>query len=412
MIKITGKLWLLILCLSLVIGIALFSPSKIEAEDGMYTTNQSAGIGGTVGTGDLGTGGNDGNSNGEPGSGNGDPKNAINEDSKSVDTFSGSYGRTRTVGNPVPKQISSDDPQPNPSSGIFHTVLMAIPWVLLVVCLGFIWTNIFSLKTRLRTAEEKLRTAEKQMEKFFPPGSEEDKNVSNEQSKTIEERLSELEETVSRLKEAVSYLLKENKKEQQLSESSRLHSSEIPANNQIIRPAVTPQQIPPFNKDIAPSATANKYGSTFEADNNSRFSPEKQRITAAFNKMMLDSAKLDEGSMALWELQKNFIKNFKVIAFKCVNSEERINHPEEQPRFVICQASEGTLWRIKLSDGTFAVLPCPREYESTAHFQGGMKELFKSDYKSGTYRKIEVVSPAIVKSDFSIVEQGVLHLAQ
>ena len=317
---------------------------------------------------------------------------------------------------PVKEEVAITDKPDDP--GIFHTILTITPWLLVVLCLIFVWKNIFFLR-------RKLDTIESQLKEIIPTKSEGSSELNTNRPKgndlQLEERVSELEKVVFELKEAVKYLLrewetrkKENKEDQRPQESSQLRSlhREIPANNQRIHTEGTTRPDQLLNKSISTSNTSNKLGLIPGANRGLGLSPEIQKIIIAFNKMMLDSTKLDESSMELWKLRNNFIENYKVIAFKCVNSQERVNHPEEQPRFEMCRPSESTLWCIKLSDGTFAVLPGLREYESTAHFQGGMKELFNVDYKTGTYRKIEVVKPAIVKRDFSINEQGELRLRQ
>lgn len=419
MIKITGKLWLLTLCLSLIVSIPLASAdendgNKRDQSSYFYKTGNKDGTGsadleekvqlmqkvyvcpkcGYEHIGDT------------------PPDKCPNKNCDGVAKGTNSAQPIQPVKEEVVITDKPDDP------GIFHTLLTITPWLLVVLCLIFVWKNIFFLR-------RKLDTIESQLKEIIPTKSEGSSELNTNRLKgndlQLEERVSELERVVSELKEAVKYLRrewetqkKENKEEQRPQESSQLRSlhREIPANNQRIHTEGTTRPDQLLNKGISTSNTSNKLGLISGANRGLGLSPEIQKIIVAFNKMMLDSTKLDESSMELWKLRNNFIENYKVIAFKCVNSQERVNHPEEQPRFEMCRPSESTLWCIKLSDGTFAVLPGLREYESTAHFQGGMKELFNADYKTGTYRKIEVVKPAIVKRDFSINEQGELRLRQ
>ena len=136
-----------------------------------------------------------------------------------------------------------------------------------------------------------------------------------------------------------------------------------------------------------------------------------QEIIVAFNEMMRETAKAT-GFGSNMQIRQKFMKDYNVIAFKCVNFIERVNHPEEKPRFVVCETSESTLWGVPLLDGTLAVLPSLREYESTAHYQGGLKELFGSNYISGSYQKIEVIRPAIMNRDYQITQKGELNLSR
>lgn len=133
-----------------------------------------------------------------------------------------------------------------------------------------------------------------------------------------------------------------------------------------------------------------------------------KEIVIAFNEMMRETDTTINGIF----IRQKFIKDYRVIAFKCVNFEERVNRPEVPPRFMVCTISESKLWGVSLSDGTLAVLPGLHEYESTAHYQSGLKELFKSEYISGSYRKIEVIKPAIIKRDYQIIKRGELSLSQ
>ncbi len=116
-------------------------------------------------------------------------------------------------------------------------------------------------------------------------------------------------------------------------------------------------------------------------------------------------------------IRENFAERYRVIAFKCVNSEERVNRPELPPVFELSKPVDSKLWGVPLSDGTLAVFPSPslRDYESSIHNQGGMKELFNSTpkYMSGNYRRIELIQPAIVTQDLQIIKhKGELRLSQ
>lgn len=433
MIKITGRLCLLALCLNLIISISLASADENEKNqnDNFYSTDNENRTGSTIFNEKMQTTlktfvclscRNEYVSNTPPEICSNqycaNPQAGFEEKMQTAQITAYSYNKEKDTNG-----MNRDNDENNKSKGseydFFRIIFMILPWLLVVLCIIFIWQNIYFLRRRLNSTENQLK-------KFVSSQRKESTELNINQSKDndlqLEERLSALENDVAILKKNFEKILKALKKttekyteEQQSQEGSQWNASrgEITNNNRRIHNEGMTRQVQLFSKGISTSNVNNKSRLIFEDGRSSRLSPEIQKITVAFNKMMLDSTRLDEGSMDLWRLRNNFIKDYNVIAFRCINSQERVNHPEEQPRFEMCQASEGMLWRIKLSDGTtFAVLPGLREYESTVHFQGGMKELFKSDYKSGTYRKIEMVSPAIVKHDFSINEQGELRLSQ
>ena len=429
MIKITGRLWLLVLCLSLIVSIPLASADEqgdISGGKQLYSSGDRVK--------DLAGSSENAqtekktwvcSSCGKKYFSDAPPDKCSNEDCENpAEGFKEEEVPTEpktapSNDNEKPTAEISDskneDPKPKDSGyGIFYLILVAVLGILNFLCISLIFLKI----------NPRLSTVEKKLKKIAPPKSEGSTELNTNQPKgndlQLEERVSELERVVSELKKVVNYLLqeletrkKENKEEQRPQESSQWRSlhREIPANNQRTYAEGTTRQDQLSNKVIPTSSTSNKSELISGANRGLRLSPEIQKITKAFNEMMLESIKL-EGSMDLLQLRNDFITNYKVTTFKCVNSQERVNRREEQPRFEMCPASESTLWRIPLSDGTFAVLPNPRGYESTVHLYGGMKELFKSNYSGGSYRKIEVVRPAIVKRDFSIDEQGELHLSQ
>lgn len=131
--------------------------------------------------------------------------------------------------------------------------------------------------------------------------------------------------------------------------------------------------------------------------------PQKQyldsqgrNVMVAFKRMMDQIAGVStyEGE----DIRENFAEKYQVRVFRCVNAEARMTNRELLPKFE--ESMDGELWGISLQDGTLAVFPNLSTYESTIHFQGGMKELFVSNYNGGSYSQIQVKSPAIVTGDY------------
>ena len=133
-------------------------------------------------------------------------------------------------------------------------------------------------------------------------------------------------------------------------------------------------------------------------------SQELDRITDDFNKMMSEADKIDTLNFML--LRSKFISSYHVRTFKCVNYEERVNRPDEPPIFKPCPVSEATLWRIPLSNSSFALLPAKLEYDKAVHVQGGLNDLFHSNFSNDTHQNIRLIRPAVVNSDFKITLQG------
>ena len=417
MIKITGKFWLLALCLSLIFNVAFAdepdagsskitgfyaTPKTVETDitNNSGTEDNNGGLGNNGGT-DGNNGGTDGNSGGTDGSNGGTNGNnggtVENDQINAIDQpANDELEKKKDTQDDVPREVVKEE------GGFFHTVLNILPGLIVVGCLILIWINIGSLKKRLLAAEEKL-------EEIVPSESEGSSELNNNLStvvaelRKLEARMSALEKDVQTIQGNFEKILKSIKKpagthmetsHPKIPQYSS-YREEIPPSDNYSKTTTgtTPRPLSPLNKDIIQSSS------------------EISKITEAFNKMMLDSTR-QEG-IDLWELRNGFIMAYHVVAFKCVNFQERMNHQSEvKPQFEKCQPSESTLWGIKLSDGTIAVLPGLREYEMTAHLYGGLKELFYSNYQGGSYRKIEVEQPAIMKSDFSLVKEGKLRLSQ
>lgn len=156
-------------------------------------------------------------------------------------------------------------------------------------------------------------------------------------------------------------------------------------------------------------------------DSNKSFPAKKPTVynlMSDFKKMLDDISK----TTSIWEnrtIIENFASQHGVVAFKCVNSEMRVNQPTLSPQFEK-STLDSKFWGIPLANGTMAVFPNPswNDYEYSIHYQGGMKEMFKVlvvpqyiEYSKGRYQKIRLQTPAIVTSNFQILKQGELHLA-
>ena len=110
--------------------------------------------------------------------------------------------------------------------------------------------------------------------------------------------------------------------------------------------------------------------------------------------------------------KNGFVHQFGVQAFKCVNYQNRVGHPEIPPQFAEDTAVTGSFWAVPFRGDSFAVVPNLKTYEAQIHDTGGMKEAFRSNFVSGkTFNSIVVVRPAIFATGWTVLEPGELRLS-
>ena len=110
-----------------------------------------------------------------------------------------------------------------------------------------------------------------------------------------------------------------------------------------------------------------------------------------------------------------FISKFKVKAFRCVNFNELMNNPTDTPQFAdALSVQSGDYWSIPIDEKKFAVVPNVKTYTDNHHFARAMRQVFKSNFITGTtYTTIEVKHPAIFNCDNShwhLIKQGEIIL--
>lgn len=134
-------------------------------------------------------------------------------------------------------------------------------------------------------------------------------------------------------------------------------------------------------------------------------------ITAAFRK--LQDALANPKSGNLKTLRDSFARQYNVQPFKCINSTERQAFPGTPPKFGAGDITEGRFWAIPIGD-KYAVFPNPlMSYDESGHAQGGLSELFDSNYEGSNYKNIEVLSPAVISNFNRLgdIEKGYLFLS-
>ncbi len=343
--------------------------------------------------------------------GNGEQKKDINQDRGDVKPSEGSDDRLNGENNGETGNLTvgvkdnggdigekkGDLPQPNPPQepvpppdpwDTFHTVLLMIG-----VVLGSISTIGLIV---LRFASNRKSGMTNVSNAVSPEDLEEINQEINKLSKTVEELKQKIKDTESYMKQ-MPYHTERTNPPPTLERSTK--SADHAYSDGEIRRAVTPNR------------TTNDSRGYFSPNVGriSRTMTEEQQLALDFNAMM-DSLATASG-LGIRSIKDTFMSDHRAIAFKCVNFEERVNHPGIPPQFAQCTPSESTLWGVPLSNDRMAVLPSLPAYEMTAHLQGGLKELFESGYRAGSYRNIKVEEPAIVSRDFKDIKKGVLKLS-
>ena len=324
--------------------------------------------------------------------------------------------------------IKIQDSKIDDSSHFGFIIAIALNFLLTILCFIILKNNIDrNAKATSRRFENLKDKTSKDENDLYTINND---KIASTELENFKKRISTLEDTVRKLLQEVSEL-KFTLKNLQSGASDRgyqrLQSAEIPKTlNRNEEPSDTLNEkfsqkssvgiLPSQNNAINRDTTVlrdDTLGTTFKQTLNSQGISKINEIVSAFNEMMSEVTKakgLDSKT-----IRESFAEKYRVVTFKCINSEDRVNHPELPPTFESSKLVDSKLWGIPLTSDTLAVLPSPslRDYESSTHYQGGMKELFKSNYISGNYRKIELIEPAIMTSDFQIIKQkGELRLSQ
>lgn len=439
MLKLADKLRILALCLSLFVGITLMLSA--EANTVLTPPNSGAPV--------------EKNEGAEEENKNDTNENVTTEEPKTTNVIVPDNKGTSDTTPPVVKQPDSEketdsekatidnasqkteplsqsnlgarlEPQPVKDDEFFHIIVIAFGIVLLLlIIVGFIMikSDIKTLYERLEQVEKKSKkskdNASSESEDFMTSFTKRPENNSSYASQDVG-KLRDLEKRITQLEAKVDNLLQAVDKLWQIvkSESFNPPRKEDRTTDSMQRP-----QRDFYRKDecvknmphLLLSSTGKEspvrvdtQGQSLGMRKSLQWSSDIQKIIAAFNEMMRETK-----GLSVINARQKFISDYKVTTFKCINSEERVNHPEVSPRFASCAPSDSSLWGVALLDGTLVVLPGLREYESIAHNQGGLKEIFDTGgYKNGTYRKIEVIKAALMTRDFQLIEQGKLSLSQ
>ena len=342
--------------------------------------------------------------------GNGEQKKDINQDRGDVKPSEGSDDRLNGENNGETGNLTvgvkdnggdigekkGDLSQPNPSQesvpppdpwDTFHTVLLMIGVVLgSISTIGLI---VLGFTSNRKSGMPNISNA------ISPKDLEKINQEINKLSETVEKLKQKMGDTESYINQMHDYTERTNPP----SAVERNAKSVVHARSDgEIRGAVTPN-----------STNDSRRYSSSNVDRIPRTMTEEQQLALDFNAMM-DSLATASG-LGIRSIKDTFMRDHRAIAFKCVNFEERVNRPGIPPQFAQCMPSESTLWGVPLSNDRMAVLPSLPAYEMTAHLQGGLKELFESGYRAGSYRNIKVEEPAIVSRDFKDIKKGVLKLS-
>ena len=110
-----------------------------------------------------------------------------------------------------------------------------------------------------------------------------------------------------------------------------------------------------------------------------------------------------------------FAMKFNLRAFSCANIGVRINRPEATPIFTDAPTAErGDFWAKPLKGEQYAVMPNPMlMYDENRHRAGGLVDAFSSNYRGGSFSRVQLVRPAIFAAEgyvWKIVSRGEIKL--
>ncbi len=116
---------------------------------------------------------------------------------------------------------------------------------------------------------------------------------------------------------------------------------------------------------------------------------------------------------ALRKVRKSFRKRFDVRAFSCINEELRRKQPDLRPLFAEKNVFfEGRYWAMPVLNRMYVVVPSMGSYEARIHSDGGMKDVFESNFEQGKkYNVIRVICPALFGTGWKCIKKGKLELS-
>lgn len=104
-----------------------------------------------------------------------------------------------------------------------------------------------------------------------------------------------------------------------------------------------------------------------------------------------------------------FMDKYSVKTFACKNIDARMNNSSITP--VYEEVAEGAKFWGFLDNGELLVVPAlPFSYDNIAHGPGSMGEAFDSNFESGSFVKLEVITPAVFTERLRLVKKGEIRL--
>ncbi len=93
-----------------------------------------------------------------------------------------------------------------------------------------------------------------------------------------------------------------------------------------------------------------------------------------------------------------FINTYSIQGYKCANFQARIHQPALEPKFTPAASlwEDANFWVANRAGYAIVVPRHPITYEERIHLYGGMKELFESDYSTGSFNKVRLKRVAVV----------------
>ena len=136
---------------------------------------------------------------------------------------------------------------------------------------------------------------------------------------------------------------------------------------------------------------------------------EYRDFVSAYNQIRSSSTNYAQSQ----QLRKEFQNKFPILAFSCVNYQQRMNNPSLPPEFSSVETpAKAEYWAFDLGNHTYAVVPNLKGYEESVHEAGAMGIVYESNYRAGnSYRNITVDRPAIFEAGWTLRTKGKLTLS-
>lgn len=172
---------------------------------------------------------------------------------------------------------------------------------------------------------------------------------------------------------------------------------------------VPPQTTNIIRKKENPAAPKGSLLANLQRNSNAKSRSGGDNFLQDYNKLLSET-----GGYQNKVARENFVSNYNVRAFSCINYNERTNKPSLKAIFEESTSIQGgDYWAIPVSGNIFKVVPNIRNYNENYHVARAMGEVFDSNFVGGNYATIQLEKAAEFTNSgqsWSLVAKGKLVL--